>query len=299
MEFKGNQDVQLRPFGGKSFPQSGLRASSESFPQSGLQGSSSPRPVRPLEEVRPSSYESPRSFGWRSSAKRESARPQFDSPRRYNSATDLSKDSLVGSPQLGSPRNYSPISRSSRSMSSVNGYSSGSSSSNWRSPSRSVVNRAVYVPVMYYSIFVIDHGFCHDIEIYRDSDHIINAANEIENIVYERKISCQIDKKLSKFTTYMECKFSHRLSPFSKESDIKTENFVKFTSVVGSLEWIKSIIDVEIDYHIGVGECLRKENKKYLDYYLANPTAGYGPDYYIASPRTKSRSSEYGIKIEE
>jgi hypothetical protein len=50
------------------------------------------------------------------------------------------------------------------------------------------------------------------------------------------------------------------------------------------LEWIESIIDVELDFHIGKQVCMKEENKGYLTQYLDNPWAGYGKYQFSEGP---------------
>jgi hypothetical protein len=52
------------------------------------------------------------------------------------------------------------------------------------------------------------------------------------------------------------------------------------TTLIAELEWIKSIVEVEFDYHLGERECMLKKNAKYMKEYGATQISGYGPLFY-------------------
>jgi hypothetical protein len=47
-----------------------------------------------------------------------------------------------------------------------------------------------------------------------------------------------------------------------------------------NIEWLISVIDTEIDYHLGKKNCTKKYNEKYMNEYIATQLSGFGEKFY-------------------
>ncbi len=97
--------------------------------------------------------------------------------------------------------------------------------------------------------------------------------------VYELITVVHTPIELSRLTSYMEWKFPVFQVPTRKSPVSRGGGGVIFRRVHSNVAWIKSIIEVEFDYHLGQRLCKRPENSRYLKAYCASAEAGYGPDF--------------------
>lgn len=83
---------------------------------------------------------------------------------------------------------------------------------------------------------------------------------------------------LDDLTVLMKKKFGSRMTHKHKQMVhiYKSDNEHAFLHIDAPIKWIKSILNVEVDYHIGEQHVLHENNKKYLDDYLTRIDAGYG-----------------------
>lgn len=50
-----------------------------------------------------------------------------------------------------------------------------------------------------------------------------------------------------------------------------------------NIEWLISVIETEIDYHLGKKNCTKKCNEKYMNEYIATQLSGFGEKFYHSS----------------
>lgn len=146
----------------------------------------------------------------------------------------------------------------------------------------------------YYAFYVLKHNNfttteCtdgpYDIEI-RTSDKPVPRPNDSREVVLERMFATNRSIHMLNLSKFMRWKFRyHQIK--DKEVDALIQSN-KMTYVDAPLDWIKSIIDVEIDYHFSTHpKCLDKANVKYLKYYVESPWSGYGEEFYSDGPNIK------------
>ena len=103
-------------------------------------------------------------------------------------------------------------------------------------------------------------------------------TRHMRTIVYRNIIKTKRYVKLAQLTKYMSWKFSH-----CQYSDVKSIRPMRhngcFSHINHDLDWIKSIVDVEFDYHIGKLECKLTKNIPYADEYRKSRFSGYGPQF--------------------
>jgi hypothetical protein len=93
-------------------------------------------------------------------------------------------------------------------------------------------------------------------------------------LVHEIVVQSARDVSMNKLTRYLHWKFRS-----CQRSDdcgvIPVRSGGTITHVRNNLEWIKSILEVEFDYHVGSANCSRAENKVRLHKYRKSQCAGY------------------------
>src|ERR1700744_541777 len=137
----------------------------------------------------------------------------------------------------------------------------------------------------YYTIYIFEwvinneHIDTYDVELYLSTEpftfsHPINNRHHVNTLVIKSHKYIEINQ----LTKYMKWKFSsYQLSPECHASAY--EGY--FPMINHRLNWIISIIDVEVDFHIGRRTCMRGANKKHLKEYMRSIRNGYhGPKVY-------------------
>lgn len=117
-------------------------------------------------------------------------------------------------------------------------------------------------------------NYIYDVKLYRSSSKLILLESKERNQIYV--ISIQSEKQISmlELSQYMRWKF--RKYQVSVGNKLPICTFDTFTQIKHNIEWIRSILDVEFDYHIGDRTCLLEKNKKALSNYVRKVSAGYG-----------------------
>lgn len=77
-------------------------------------------------------------------------------------------------------------------------------------------------------------------------------------------------------TSFMRWKFYHCTAGEMRIS----KDFAVFDGVAARLNWIRSVIMVELDYHVGRRNCLKPWNFIYFKEYIMCPFSGYGAEFY-------------------
>ncbi len=137
--------------------------------------------------------------------------------------------------------------------------------------------------IYYYSAFIVERG--HKSNIY-DVELKISLEPNMSDcdpgkfsscVVYEYHISTTRVCNLKQLSKYMMWKFQHCQHDVDGVKPIR--RYGMFTHLHADIDWIKSVIGVEFDYHVGKRECLKQENAVYLIEYRKTAFAGYGPAY--------------------
>jgi hypothetical protein len=119
-------------------------------------------------------------------------------------------------------------------------------------------------------------------------------VNESRVMVLERNIETTKNIPMALFTKFMKGKFGYHQVKHDKVFLTLSDNMMSY--VAAPLDWIESVIDVEIDYHLGVRECLLPENAKLLEYYKECPWSGYGKEFGPEGPSIQG-SRHYAVFI--
>lgn len=141
-------------------------------------------------------------------------------------------------------------------------------------------------PSYYYTVYISEwivnnrHIGIYDVELYLSA----RPTNFSYNFDKRRRVYTLVVKSrkyvdLTKVTRYMIWKFPHHQLNTTEYLITSTECY--FPMINRGLHWIISIIDVELDYHIGRQICMRAENKQHLRKYMQSIRNSYhGPQYY-------------------
>lgn len=106
-----------------------------------------------------------------------------------------------------------------------------------------------------------------------------NPAGANRKIVHEHITRSSKNVIISKLTSYMHWKFRHcQRSSDPRVTPIRSNGV--FTYLNNSLEWIRSVIEVEFDFHVGAQNCLRVINRTHLKQYRKNQFECYAPTFY-------------------
>lgn len=97
-------------------------------------------------------------------------------------------------------------------------------------------------------------------------------------IVYTTIVKSARKVSMGRITKYLHWKFAH----CQRQGCVRSDN--TFTLIDNDLDWIRSVIDVELDYHVGIKECLLKRNEAYLSEYRKTCLSGYGPQFCDPNP---------------
>ncbi|QYB17711.1 hypothetical protein PV-S19_0347 [Pacmanvirus S19] len=109
-------------------------------------------------------------------------------------------------------------------------------------------------------------------------------------LVYRKTVSSYFNITIKKLTTYIDWKFYHFQYSDKNVNPIAHEGY--FTYINHDLEWIVSVVEVEFDYHVGLGICRRAENRPYMVEYKKTRFAGYGPQFCdIKNPKNNISQS--------
>lgn len=121
----------------------------------------------------------------------------------------------------------------------------------------------------------------YDVEIVIDKRP--SSETRIRKIVYKVQVSVSKMVSMPQLAQYMRWKFKHC-------QDIKDARIVNlrkkglFICVKNDLNWIKSIIDAEFDYHVGNQITAQIENIDIVKEYQKNEFTGFGPYMSIYTP---------------
>ncbi len=130
----------------------------------------------------------------------------------------------------------------------------------------------------------------YDVEIYAYSKNQEPPITRIPMMI--TTMTSSNGKTMYDLTRLMKQKF-HIFQAVHATTKIR-RRYAIFTHICHDFDWIKSIIDVELDYHLGAAECLRV-NTDYLVDYTQSITSGYGEKFYNISKRTDISDHEFAL----
>lgn len=138
--------------------------------------------------------------------------------------------------------------------------------------------------LFYYSAFVyecsgIGDGCAnsHTSPMYTVELKISNEPNIALDAVYEHHVQTTRNTTMRTLSGYMMWKFNHCQKKIGNVKPVR--QYGRFTQLIAGLDWIKSVIEVEFDYHVGLKECCKRENAVYLAEYKNTQFSGYGPGF--------------------
>ncbi len=104
----------------------------------------------------------------------------------------------------------------------------------------------------------------YDIEIIAADPHVKSVRDVPDRpIVYVNKMVHSKYVGISTLTRYMQ------LKKFGRNMYVRPQTRARlWYSVNAPLDWIKEVIDLEFDYHIGSKKCLQSKNKKMVEHYV-------------------------------
>lgn len=105
-------------------------------------------------------------------------------------------------------------------------------------------------------------------------------ADVFSNVVYQQEVKSNRRPSFKKFAHYLNKKISHCKAhdTFKANGGVLTYS----VTLTCNLEWLISVIETEIDYHIGKKRCTRKYNSEYMREYEATQLSGFGEKFYDA-----------------
>lgn len=113
-----------------------------------------------------------------------------------------------------------------------------------------------------------------DVEIHVEKFKVSPQSNNKRKCVYYIHVILATHVNVNKITRYMHWKFPHCQKSSGGDRPMRSRGV--FTCLNNSLEWIKSIVDVEFDYHLGAQICMLKVNSEHMKKYRGSEFAGYG-----------------------
>lgn len=134
----------------------------------------------------------------------------------------------------------------------------------------------------YYSVVIYKRkgkNRVYDVELtFSESYYIVPPAGRGREIAHILNIATDKFVYFATLTCYMKWKFQHcQYSDDRNDKPVAKKN--KFTHIHNDIDWIKSIINVETDYHLGEAKCMKPENSAYTKEYLATQFSGYGSQF--------------------
>lgn len=99
-----------------------------------------------------------------------------------------------------------------------------------------------------------------------------------KNTLYQKEILTKRRLKLKSLCEYLHEKLQHCKS---NETYIHKSGSITYKAQINcNYEWLISIIETEIDYHLGKRQCTKKCNEKYMREYMATQLSGFGEKFY-------------------
>lgn len=102
-------------------------------------------------------------------------------------------------------------------------------------------------------------------------------AENTNTIVYKKITESKRKIKITTLCEYLFQKIAHCKSSENKELTNKT---TYQCTVTANLEWLISVIETEMDYHLGKRICAKKSNAHYMDEYKSTQITGFGAKFY-------------------
>lgn len=132
-----------------------------------------------------------------------------------------------------------------------------------------------------------EHGMhLYDAEITMANSQLSSKINR--KLVYSYTKTSEIAMNLKHLTYYMQWKFGGtgaRIETYNNTYN----NTYSFIGIANDLDWVVSIIEVELDYHIGDKKCLLPKNKEKLGEYSRSRLSGYGKKFCDENRISQSR----------
>jgi hypothetical protein len=111
----------------------------------------------------------------------------------------------------------------------------------------------------------------------KETDKMIRQINT-KNVLWRKNVFNKRIVKLKIICEYLACKIEHcTISEANKRIGSLTTYTVKLSC---NLEWLISVIETELDYHVGKKLCTKKINEKYMQEYMATQLSGFGEKFY-------------------
>jgi len=121
-----------------------------------------------------------------------------------------------------------------------------------------------------YRAYIFEHDGLYDVSVTIDKE--LPREQDGRKLVVRRVVKTATVVSLRELTHYLVWKFKKsQIAPFISSPG-------EFTNIRDDIMWIRSIIDVEFDFHIGKKNCMKDDpqTKKRLEIYTRIRRAGYG-----------------------
>jgi hypothetical protein len=104
------------------------------------------------------------------------------------------------------------------------------------------------------------------------------ADKNKQGVLYQKEINSKRRLKLKTLCEYLHEKLQHCKS---NESYLHKSGSVTYKAQINcNYEWLISVIETEIDYHLGKRQCTKKYNEMYMREYMATQLSGFGEKFY-------------------
>ena len=141
--------------------------------------------------------------------------------------------------------------------------------------------------VCVYTVHIYERESASEMQTYDAEIFLSNSRPNPEpgrKLVWSREDTSSVNMNLRQFTYYMLWKFGGTGAKLETH-----KNMYVFKEIANDLDWIVSIVEVEIDYHIGNKTCLQPENKEKLREYSRSRLSGYGEKFCDENCISQSR----------
>lgn len=128
----------------------------------------------------------------------------------------------------------------------------------------------------------------------------VSINDDIDNsskLIFFKRVETKKNVKLRIICGYLRNKIEHCL--INEHYYIRGRlQLIKF-DLRCNIEWLKSVIETEFDYHLGKKLCTKKINEKYMREYMATQLSGYGDRFYDSSNNISMSkiASMYPMKV--
>lgn len=116
-------------------------------------------------------------------------------------------------------------------------------------------------------------AFTLSVKIFRGEPRLKRSRSDREQYLFATAYPCRYKIAMDVLCGYLNEKLKH--------CSISVLTGSSYTaSVRCNYEWLVSVVETEMDYHLGRKKCTKKCNEKYMREYVATQLSGFGEKFY-------------------